>query len=119
MTEHHKLKEIAVFVRYQGLHLRICQQSQRKAGVNGWYQNNTICIYTRDRCAEASEIAALILHEYGHYLIEQNQHTRRLSDELQIERLAWQLGRKSVPACWRPSAFTSLRRRCLKSYYQR
>ena len=110
MTEQQKLAAICEFVRSQGVSLRIRQVAGRRQLPNGWYENGQICIYTRDRVAEASATASMILHEYGHHLAlcamgpDHSEHD------------AWDLAALSVPRRLRPKQFGLMKKHCLQSY---
>jgi hypothetical protein len=110
MTEQQKLAAICEFVRSQGVSLRIRQVAGRRQLPNGWYENGQICIYTRDRVAEASATASMILHEYGHHLAGQT-----IGDH-HSEHDAWDLACQVVPRSIRPRSFARVRRHCLGTY---
>lgn len=111
MTEQQKLEEICGFIRQQDMSLQIHQKPKRKDPMpNGWYQCNSIRVYTKDRIKYASETASLILHEYGHHVAMKTigpDHT---------ETDAWNLAASVVPENLKPKTFEAVRSYCLSSY---
>ena len=111
MTESDKLLEILAWIRAGGVQVRIRQDRRRKARVNGYYQHNTIVVYTQHRRQEVSEIATALLHEYGHHVAAQCvglwNHT---------EQDAWWLAQQLTPSDLLPNNFEQIRKICLSSY---
>ena len=95
-------------VRGRGVKVRIRQVPARKDPMpNGWYQAREICIYARDRMAQASAISSLLIHEYGHFLAE------LAGDCGASEAQVWELGRRAIPSTLLPNQFDIVRKFCL------
>lgn len=111
MTEPEKLTEILTWIRSCGVRVRIRQDTKRKDIINGYYKHNIIVIYTRDRQQEASDIASILLHEYGHHLATQHvgmwNHT---------EQDAWELAEQMTPPDLLPLRFYQLKKIFLNYY---
>lgn len=108
-TEQAKFEEICKFIRYNGVKLRLCKTRNR--AFDGTYANNTITIYYHPEKNGCSDVASLLLHEFGHHLCTQSVGFWEHS-----EADAWNVGGQSVPKQWLPSTFLACKKYGLQAY---
>jgi hypothetical protein len=111
MTEMEKLQEITKFIRGLKLSVKIIQKASRKSSPDGWFDESSIVVYCTNVGTQTSEVASILLHEFGHYIA-----THKVGLRNHTERDAWAIAEKTVPSDLKPINFNKTKLDCLNSY---
>lgn len=110
-----KLNSIILYIKrkHPDLSIRLRCDKKRKCKPNGSFSfslyKSYIEVYYRNKIDEANLIAAILLHEYGHYLF----HEKNLK---QHEEKAWSIGLKAIPKHLRLTGIKEFKKECLTQY---
>lgn len=118
MTEKQKLNRIINIIRGCGINLRIYQDKRRKCPQpNGVFFNNELKInlYCQSLHKNVSYNAAMLLHEFGHYLC----YLRDGYDDVtnyHSEADAWDIVYEYIPKDLIPKNYLKIAKECVESY---
>lgn len=117
LTDIQKLNCILKHIRSEGIKVRIYQDTRRKDSFpNGTSHRYTkkIYIYCQKISLCPNLVAAMLIHEYGHCLLDHVLYeTVRYGH---TEREAWDTGKKYIPENCVPTNFKGFMNYCLDSY---
>ena len=112
MSEQQKLQEIIKFIRGLKISVKIIRKPNRKDPLsNGCCDGNNIVIYCTNTDSQASEVASVLLHEFGHYIA-----TYRVGLHNHTERDAWRIAGETVPKELKPIEFNNTKKIFLNAY---